>query len=195
MTIQIAVMLPDGLVHEIDRLVEGGAFASRSQAIRSGLEALVTEEAPRGRRALRGHDGPAARDRRGDGRRDPSGHRRDPPRAVGAVVVGRGDVWWGEAPDEKGRPFLVVSRDAVNETMQRVLVAPDDARQRPAERARPGPRRGTAGAVGCVLRTSGRFRRPCWSGGSARSVRGSTRSAGLPGRRSTVEGSVNRRRR
>jgi len=41
MTIQIAVKLPDGLVHEIDRLVEGGAFASRSQAVRSGLEALV----------------------------------------------------------------------------------------------------------------------------------------------------------
>lgn len=23
-------------------------------------------------------------------------------------MVGRGDVWWGETPDEKGRPFLVV---------------------------------------------------------------------------------------
>jgi mRNA interferase MazF len=43
---------------------------------------------------------------------------------VGPLVVARGDVWWGEAPNEKGRPFLVVSRDAANEVMQRVLVAP-----------------------------------------------------------------------
>jgi Arc/MetJ-type ribon-helix-helix transcriptional regulator len=43
MTIQIAVKLPDRLVHEIDRLVEGGAFDSRSQAIRSGLETMVAE--------------------------------------------------------------------------------------------------------------------------------------------------------
>lgn len=45
-------------------------------------------------------------------------------------MVARGDVWWGEAPDEKGRPFLVVSRDAVNEVMQRVLVAPVTTRMR-----------------------------------------------------------------
>ncbi|MEJ7797635.1 MAG: hypothetical protein WKF42_03975 [Solirubrobacteraceae bacterium] len=41
MTIQIAVKLPDALVHEVDRLVAGGAFDSRSQAIRSGLETMV----------------------------------------------------------------------------------------------------------------------------------------------------------
>jgi mRNA interferase MazF len=39
-------------------------------------------------------------------------------------------VWWGEAPDEKGRPFLVVSRDAANQVMQRVLVAPVTTRTR-----------------------------------------------------------------
>lgn len=39
-------------------------------------------------------------------------------------MVRRGEVWWGEAPDEKGRPFLIVSRDAANEVMQRVLVVP-----------------------------------------------------------------------
>jgi mRNA interferase MazF len=49
---------------------------------------------------------------------------------VGALVVGRGEVWWGEAPDEKGRPFLVVSRDAANQAMQRVLVAPVTTRIR-----------------------------------------------------------------
>ncbi len=45
-------------------------------------------------------------------------------------MVERGDVWWGEAPDEKGRPFLVVSRDAANAVMQRVLVAPVTRRVR-----------------------------------------------------------------
>ena len=39
-------------------------------------------------------------------------------------MVRRGEVWWGETPDEQGRPFLIVSRDAANEAMQRVLVAP-----------------------------------------------------------------------
>ncbi|MGH8993285.1 MAG: type II toxin-antitoxin system PemK/MazF family toxin [Acidimicrobiia bacterium] len=49
---------------------------------------------------------------------------------MGAVVVARGEVWWGEAPDETGRPFLVVSRDAANAVMQRVLVAPVSRRVR-----------------------------------------------------------------
>jgi mRNA interferase MazF len=49
---------------------------------------------------------------------------------VGTVVVARGEVWWGEGPDEKGRPFLIVSRDAANEVMQRVLVAPVTRRVR-----------------------------------------------------------------
>lgn len=46
------------------------------------------------------------------------------------MVVARGEVWWGEAPDEKGRPFLVVSRDGANAVMQRVLVAPVTRRVR-----------------------------------------------------------------
>jgi len=45
-------------------------------------------------------------------------------------VVARGELWWGETPDEKGRPFLVVSRDAANHVMQRVLVAPVTRRVR-----------------------------------------------------------------
>lgn len=44
MTIQIAVKLPDDLVHEIDRLIDSGAFANRSQAVRSGLAALVADQ-------------------------------------------------------------------------------------------------------------------------------------------------------
>lgn len=49
---------------------------------------------------------------------------------MGALVVARGEVWWGETPDAKGRPFLVVSRDAANAVMQRVLVAPVTTRVR-----------------------------------------------------------------
>lgn len=45
-------------------------------------------------------------------------------------MVARGELWWGEAPDEKGRPFLVVSRDAANAVMQRVLVVPVTRRSR-----------------------------------------------------------------
>lgn len=45
-------------------------------------------------------------------------------------MVARGELWWGEAPDEKGRPFLVVSRDVANDVMQRVLVAPVSTRIR-----------------------------------------------------------------
>jgi len=45
-------------------------------------------------------------------------------------VVARGEVWWGETPEEKGRPFLVVSRDSANAVMQRVLVAPVTRRLR-----------------------------------------------------------------
>lgn len=45
-------------------------------------------------------------------------------------MVARGEIWWGEAPDEQGRPFLVVSRDAANRVMQRVLVAPVTTRVR-----------------------------------------------------------------
>lgn len=62
---------------------------------------------------------------------------------MGEVVVARGELWWGESPDEKGRPFLVVSRDAANRVMQRVLVAPVTSRIRdvPSEMA-VGPQEG-----------------------------------------------------
>jgi mRNA-degrading endonuclease toxin of MazEF toxin-antitoxin module len=43
---------------------------------------------------------------------------------VGALVVARGELWWLETPDEKGRPVLVISRDQANEVLRRVMVAP-----------------------------------------------------------------------
>lgn len=45
-------------------------------------------------------------------------------------MVARGELWWGEAPDQTGRPYLVVSRDAANRVMTRVLVAPVTTRVR-----------------------------------------------------------------
>jgi mRNA interferase MazF len=36
----------------------------------------------------------------------------------------QGEIWWGETPEAKGRPYLVVSRNEAIEAMRRVLVAP-----------------------------------------------------------------------
>ena len=34
----------------------------------------------------------------------------------------RGEVWWGESPDHKGRPYLVVTRDEAIPVLRTVLV-------------------------------------------------------------------------
>ena len=39
-------------------------------------------------------------------------------------MVARGELWWLETPDEKGRPVLVISRDEANVVMRRVTVVP-----------------------------------------------------------------------
>jgi mRNA interferase MazF len=36
----------------------------------------------------------------------------------------RGDIWWGEAPDQKGRPYLVLTRDEPIPVLRAVLAAP-----------------------------------------------------------------------
>ena len=36
----------------------------------------------------------------------------------------RGDIWWGEAPDAKGRPYLVLTRDEAVPVLRTILVAP-----------------------------------------------------------------------
>lgn len=43
MTTQVAIKLPDELVEAIDALVHQGAFKNRSEAIRSGAEAVVIQ--------------------------------------------------------------------------------------------------------------------------------------------------------
>lgn len=36
----------------------------------------------------------------------------------------RGEIWWGEAPDAKGRPYLVLTRDEAIPVLRSLLVAP-----------------------------------------------------------------------
>lgn len=36
----------------------------------------------------------------------------------------QGEIWWGETPDEKGRPYLVVSRNCVIRVLRVILVVP-----------------------------------------------------------------------
>jgi Arc/MetJ-type ribon-helix-helix transcriptional regulator len=47
MSTQIAVKLPDAVLADLDRLVERGAFESRSDAVRHAVDALMRGEARR----------------------------------------------------------------------------------------------------------------------------------------------------
>ncbi len=40
------------------------------------------------------------------------------------TLPGRGEVWWGEAPDANGRPYLVLTRDEATPVLRTLLVAP-----------------------------------------------------------------------
>lgn len=44
MSEQIAVRIPNDLAESLDELVEGGAFASKAEAIRAALERLIDAE-------------------------------------------------------------------------------------------------------------------------------------------------------
>jgi Arc/MetJ-type ribon-helix-helix transcriptional regulator len=44
MTVQLVTRIPDSIAEAVDRLVEKGVFASRSEAVRAGLEAVVDRE-------------------------------------------------------------------------------------------------------------------------------------------------------
>src|SRR3954468_9073021 len=74
----------------------------------------------------RGHCGGVSTDasnRRGPGR----GHGSCDPFHSGGTLVSdprRGDIWWGEAPDQKGRPYLVLTRDEAIPVLRTVLAAP-----------------------------------------------------------------------
>ena len=36
----------------------------------------------------------------------------------------RGEIWWGELPERKRRPYLILTRDAAIEALTSVVVAP-----------------------------------------------------------------------
>jgi len=36
----------------------------------------------------------------------------------------QGEVWWGETPDSKGRPYLVITRDQAIPVLRTLVVAP-----------------------------------------------------------------------
>lgn len=40
------------------------------------------------------------------------------------VAPRRGEIWWGEMPQAKGRPYLIVVRDAAVDRLSAILVAP-----------------------------------------------------------------------
>lgn len=87
-------------------------------------------------------------------------------------MVARGEPWWGEFPAEKGRPFLVVSRDAANRVMQRVLVAPITTRIRSVPSELPvGTTEGLPFDSVASFDNLQRFQCRYSSGGSDRSVR------------------------
>jgi len=48
MTVQLVARVPDSLAEAVDDLIQAGVFASRSDAVRAGLEAVVD----RARRAI-----------------------------------------------------------------------------------------------------------------------------------------------
>ncbi len=36
----------------------------------------------------------------------------------------RGEIWWGESPNQQGRPYVVLMRDGALPVVERVIVAP-----------------------------------------------------------------------
>ena len=57
MSIQIAIRIPDSLAEELESLVTSGRFETKTDAVRSALEALVDAErrAELGRRIVEGY--------------------------------------------------------------------------------------------------------------------------------------------
>lgn len=42
----------------------------------------------------------------------------------------RGEVWWYEPPDQKARPYLILTRDVVVDRLERPLAVPTTTRPR-----------------------------------------------------------------
>ncbi len=123
MSVQVNVRLDDATVARIDGLtvIRG---STRPELIREAVEEwLRRRDAERIDEQYRRAYADDPRHGRRDGARRGERPQRRGRRAVAEVVVARGDVWWMELPDEKGRPVLVVSRDSAASSMRRVVVA------------------------------------------------------------------------
>lgn len=46
------------------------------------------------------------------------------------AVIQQGQIWWGELPNDKGRPYLVLTRQRAIERLAAVMVAPVTTRIR-----------------------------------------------------------------
>lgn len=46
------------------------------------------------------------------------------------AVIQQGDIWWAEQPDEKARPYLILTRQRGIESLHAVSVAPVTTRAR-----------------------------------------------------------------
>jgi mRNA interferase MazF len=46
------------------------------------------------------------------------------------LEVRQGEIWWGDLPDEKSRPYVVLTRNEAIPVVHSVLVAPVSRRQR-----------------------------------------------------------------
>ncbi len=49
------------------------------------------------------------------------------------AVIQQGEIWWAEQPDEKARPYLIITRERAIAAMQSVSVAPVTGRVRGLE--------------------------------------------------------------
>jgi Arc/MetJ-type ribon-helix-helix transcriptional regulator len=123
MSEQIAARIPDELAESLADLVADGRFETKADAVRTALETLVEAERRRRVGALiaDGYRRSRRTTTRWRRRRGPRSARstRNPGDRTGArrALV-------GEAPDAKGRPYLVLTRDETIPVVRTILVAP-----------------------------------------------------------------------
>lgn len=118
---QLVARVEEALVASVDELVAEGFVASRSEAVRQGLQILIdqvrrqrtAEAIIAGYRPQLQTELEVGLGRRGDGSDD----QRE------LVTPTQGDIWWAEAEDKR-RPVLVVTRSEAIPVLTWIMVAP-----------------------------------------------------------------------